>query len=246
MSVFLNVLSLCSIFSVIDVFPIASWKKSQCGLEFQYDNLVLLRLVEVKDYYLADPDITSVTIIDDGKFHKKPNSEFHGIVLEVMDVYPIIKYFEHNIGLTSSEKKTDSIKFNEKKSHLVRAKPVKKVRKAKQVNIQLVDQEQKNNGTVSSSENVTINDHAKNANEVFDLIKNQNFNLTSGNNLLRALDLAVISRPQVHNKISLAARALLLDTSYENIYAYRLYENATLQPNKTCEPQINKVETAHR
>ena len=236
---------------VTDTFPLASWKKSQCGLEFQYGNLVLLRLVEVKDYYLADPVITSITIINNGEFCKKPNREFHGITLEVMDVYPIIKYSECKFGLRSSEKQTDSVKFYERRTRLVRTKPVKMKRKsnnAKKLYKNSVKHEQRNNEAVFCSTSATINDQT---NTIVDLTRNQlqNFNGTSGSNLLRALDLAVTSTCKPHSKIYLAIDALLLDTSYGNNHSYKLCEDFTSSKSQkygTKLSLINRTETIRR
>ena len=196
----LDKISGCTLLLYIDTFPIACWKKSQCGLEFHYGNLILLRLVEVKDYYLADPNITSITIIENGEFHKKPNSELHGIVLEVMDVYPIIKHSEHKFGLVGSKAKP--------KSGLVRTKPVK--RKLKQ---EYVDQHQK---SVNSGSTTMFRYQINGA---LDQARDQNIHITFDSILLRALDLAVVSKPPPRSKISPTANALILDKS-SHFYEY--------------------------
>lgn len=223
-------------------------------MEFQYGNLVLLRLVEVKDYYLADPVITSITVINNGKFFKKPNREFHGIVLEVMDVYPIIKYSEHKFGLRSSEEQTNSIKSNERRSRLVRTTPVKMKRKSnnpkKFFKKSVEQEEQKNNDTVFSSRSRNAITNV----QIVDLTRDQHFNVTSGSNLLKALDLAVFSTHKQHSKTHTATDVLLLDANYENIHAYGLYEDFSScinkpQPNGKCSTklsQTNRTETTCR
>ena len=229
-------------FYYIDTVPTTCWKKSQCGLELQYGNLILLRLVEVKDYYLADPGVT-VTIIDDGKFHKKPNSEFHGIVLEAMDVYPIIKYSEYKFGRTKSEEQTDSVKFSKGKSSLVRTKPVKRKIKTKVTN-KPVDNEQK---SVFSSDNTVITNHqTKYANGELDQAKDQNFNVTSDNSLLEVLDLAVLSKPVSHRRISHTTNALLLDNSDRNSCVYKLYEDPALNKAQSARSQPDHKEMPNK
>ena len=183
-------------------------------MEFYYGNLVLLRLVEVKDYYLADPNITSVTIIENGKFHKKPNSELHGIILEVMDVYPIIKHSERKFGLAESKDKP--------RSRLVRTNPMKKKLKQK-----FVDQHQKS----ASNDSMTM--FGYHINGGLDQARDQSINVTLDGIFLRALDLAVFSKPPSYSKISQAANALLLDKSVRNscVYEYNcdfFFKNAQL------------------
>lgn len=220
---------------------LACWKKSQCGLEFHYGNLTLLRLVEVKDYYLADPAITTVTIIDNNKFHKKPNSEFHGIVLEVMDVYPIIKYSEYKF---SHEKQTDLSHTG--RPHLVRTEPVSRKRKnAKVFYNKPLDDKQKSSSAqkfVSRSDRSTTN-QIEHTNKVIDQAKHQTFNVASDYSLLKALDLAVRGKVQLQRKISLTANALLLDKSYGNSYAYRLHEDIANipQPLLCCDNRVHTL-----
>ena len=212
----------------------------------------MLRLVEVKDYYLADPVITSITIINNGKFCKKPNREFHGIVLEVMDVYPIIKHSEHKFGLRSSEEQTDYIKTNERRSRLVRTTPIKMKRKSNDAKIfykRSIEQKQRNNNTVFSSRNATSNAQT---NGIVGLTRDHNFNVTSGSNLLKALDLAVFSTHKQHSKIHIATDALLLDGNYGKIRAYGLYDDFSSyksQANRKCgrkSSQTNRTEITYR
>ena len=212
----------------------------------------MLRLVEVKDYYLADPVITSITIINNGNFCKKPNREFHGIVLEVMDVYPIIKYSEHKFGLRSSEEQTDYIKTNERRSRLVRTTPIKMKRKSNNAKIfykRSIEQKQRNNDTVFSSRNATSNAQT---NGIVGLTRDQNFNVTSGSNLLKALDLAVFSTHKQHSKIHIATDTLLLDGNYGKIRAYGLYDDFSSyksQANRKCgrkSSQTNRTEITYR
>ena len=213
-------------------------------MELQYGNLILLRLVEVKDYYLADPAVTSVTIIDNGKFCKKPNNEFHGIVLEVMDVYPIIKHSEYKFDLEKSKDQTKA------KSCLVRTKPVKRKEKRKQIYNKPVNRDQK---SVFSSDHTVLT--MKYAKKGLGQAKDQHSNVTSASSLLGALDLAVFNKPVSHSKISHTTDALLLDNSYRDSYVYKLYEDTALNiaqtvqrdhkemPNKKAK---NKMESTQR
>ena len=194
-------------------------------MELQYGNLVLLRLAEVKDYYLADPTITTVTIIDNGKFHKKTNSEFHGIVLEVLDVYPIIKYSEYKFDLAESKEQAKG------KQSLVRTKPVKRREKRKP---SPVTQDQK---SVLSRSNII----PEYANKRLDQVKDQNCNVASDNSLLGALDLTVLSKPVSQRKISQTTNALLLDSSYRNSYVYKMYEETALNKTQSVQPDYRVI-----
>ena len=71
-----------------------NWVKSRCSLEYQYGNLTLFRLAEVTDSYLTDPTIKTVSIMRQGRFRKIPNKNFRGVTMDVMDIYPVIKYSE--------------------------------------------------------------------------------------------------------------------------------------------------------
>lgn len=46
------------------------------------------------DRYLTDPTIKTVSILRHGKFCKIPNKNFRGITMDVMDIYPVIRYSE--------------------------------------------------------------------------------------------------------------------------------------------------------
>ena len=170
----------------------------------------------MKDYYLADPGITTITIIDNGKFHKKPNSEFHGIVLEVLDVYPIIKYSESKFGLAESKEQTKG------QPSLVRTNPVKRREKRKP---KPVNRDQK---SVFSSSNT--------ANKRLDQVKNQSCDIAYDNSVLGALDLPVFNKPVSQRKISQTTNALLLDNRYRNSYVYKMYEEAALSKAPTVQP----------
>ena len=74
--------------------PALNWVKSRCSLEYQYGNLTLFRLAEVSDSYFPDPSIKSVIIMRHGKLSRIPNKGFRGITMDVMDIYPVIRYCE--------------------------------------------------------------------------------------------------------------------------------------------------------
>jgi len=78
------------------VLAVLNWIKSRCSLELRYGNLTLFRLAEVKDNYFSDPTITHVSIFKGKTFRKRHNQGFCGILLEVMDIYPVIKHAEQN------------------------------------------------------------------------------------------------------------------------------------------------------
>lgn len=193
----------------------------------------------MKDYYLADPAVTTVTIIDNGKFHKKPNSEFHGIVLEVLDVYPIIKYSEYKFGLAESKELTKG------EPSLVRTKPVKSREKRKPVDNEPINQDQKS--AFSSSDTI------KYAYKGLDRVKDQNCDVASDNSILGALDLPVFSTHVSQRKISQATNALLLDN--RNSYVYKMYEETALNKAQPVQPDHrgipnekvkNKIESTQR
>ena len=74
--------------------PALNWIKSRCSLEYQYGNLTLFRLSEVSDSYLSDPTIKTVSIMRQGRYCKIANKNFRGITMDVMDIYPVIRYSE--------------------------------------------------------------------------------------------------------------------------------------------------------
>ena len=87
--------------------PALNWVKSRCSLEYQYGNLTLFRLAEVPDSYFPDPSIKSVIIMRHGKLSRFPNKGFRGITIDVMDIYPVIKYceikFAERLGVIKEE-----------------------------------------------------------------------------------------------------------------------------------------------
>ena len=92
---------------IVATSPALNWIKSRCSLELQYGNLTLFRLAEVKDSYFSDPTVTHVSIFKGNAFRKRPNQGLCGILLEVMDIYPVIKHAELKFSerLASSNKK---------------------------------------------------------------------------------------------------------------------------------------------
>ena len=48
----------------------------------------------MSDSYLADPTVKTVSIMRQGRYHKIANKNFRGITMDVMDIYPVIKYSE--------------------------------------------------------------------------------------------------------------------------------------------------------
>lgn len=78
--------------------PTLNWVKSRCSLEYQYGNLTLFRLAEVEDSYLTDPTIKTVSIMRNDRFCRIPNKNFRGITIDVMDIYPVIKYCEIKVA----------------------------------------------------------------------------------------------------------------------------------------------------
>ena len=74
--------------------PALNWVKSRCSLEYQYGNLTLFHLEEVANSYPTDPSIETVSIMRNGKYRKIPNKNFCGITIEVMDIYPVVRYSE--------------------------------------------------------------------------------------------------------------------------------------------------------
>lgn len=129
----------CTLF--IATSPTLNWVKSRCSLEYQYGNLTLLRVAEVTDSYFPDPTIKTVSILRHEKFYKRPNKSFHGITVDIMDIYPVIKYSE--------------IKFTERLA-TIKSKGTKKDHDYKEVS-PLGEADTKNvNKTPSSPEKVDI------------------------------------------------------------------------------------------
>ena len=106
---------LCLVESLVYVIPATSpalnWVKSRCSLEYQYGNLTLFRLAEVTEVYLCDPTIKTVSVMRNGRFHKVYNKNFRGIAMDVMDIYPVIKYceikFSERLGVIKEEKNNE-------------------------------------------------------------------------------------------------------------------------------------------
>ena len=92
--------------------PTLNWVKSRCSLEYQYGNLTLFRLAEVPDSYIPDPSVKTVIIMRHDRPQKFHNKGFRGITIEVMDIYPVIRYceikFAERLGVIKEEENKEN------------------------------------------------------------------------------------------------------------------------------------------